>query len=437
MSDYKKIAEEALRKSKLGKQVGNVKPLNESVLYPESLTERMHPELENDLREKKHSLSGSPVLPEAQDCSFEEAIMGERFTEVVNRYKRAFECDSIDNRGLMTNMMPLVYETMGLETKNRKELVELAIKMVREEYDMGEDVVEIHAELTDDINMQGTKKNPKPIRVETEFDNHDAIVNANKEVYKRRFLNAMTQGAAKKCSHMFHMVDDELTDIEPRLANKYAKMMAAADYMYYVIPKMENGVNGGVVRVQFPTASNPKAVIYAQAMVFPVLIHELVKGVMELLSAHGLPKDKKTGEFVVGQADFLAAEPWDMRMGPGLWGRFTNAIEPDDFELKHHIYSELAALPVDEFNVKMREVMANTKEGKMIVKEIANQVRQELTEEEYYQAMNEIDSYNQENSDDDSGNQGFNFEELMSDSDEYYSDDDSDDEEGFNFDELF
>jgi hypothetical protein len=437
MSDYKKIAEEALRKSKLGKQVGNVKPLNESVLYPESLTERMHPELENDLREKKHSLSGSPVLPEAQDCSFEEAIMGERFTEVVNRYKRAFECDSIDNRGLMTNMMPLVYETIGLETKNRKELVELAIKMVREEYNMGEDVVEIHAELTDNINMQGTKTNPKPIRVETEFDNHDAMINANKEVYKRRFLNAMTQGAAKKCSHMFHMVDDELTDIEPRLANKYAKMMAAADYMYYVIPNMENGVNGGVVRVQFPTTSNPKAVIYAQAMVFPVLIHELVKGVMELLSAHGLPKDRKTGEFVIGQADFLAAEPWDMRMGPGLWGRFTNAIESDDFELKHHIYSELAALPVDEFNVKMREVMANTKEGKMIVKEIANQVRQELTEEEYYEAMNEIDSYNQEVSAGDSDDEGFDFKELMGGSDEYDSDGDSDDEEGFNFDELF
>ena len=158
MADYKKIAEEALRKSKLGKQVGNVKPLNESVLYPESLTERMHPELENDLREKKHSLSGSPVLPEGQECTFEEAIMGERFTEVVNRYKRAFECDSIDNRFLMSNMMPLVYETMGLETKNRKELVELAIKMVREEYDMGEDVVEIHAELTTEINMVATKK---------------------------------------------------------------------------------------------------------------------------------------------------------------------------------------------------------------------------------------------------------------------------------------
>lgn len=437
MSDYRKIAEEALRKSKLGKQVGNVKPLNESVLYPEGLTERMHPDLENDLKDRKHSLGNHPIFPENQDSTFEESIMGERFTEVVNRLKRAFECSSIDNQKVMTDMMPLVYETMNMETEHRKELVELAVKMIREEYNMGEDVVEIHAELTDNINMVGTKTNAKPIRVETEFDSHNDMVNANKEVYKRRFLNAMTQGAAKKCSHMFHMVDDELTDIEPRLANRYAKMMAAADYMYYVIPKMEKGVNGGVVRVQFPTASNPKAVIYAQAMVFPVLIHELVKGVMELLSAHGLPKDKKTGEFVINQADFLGAEPWDMRMGPGLWGRFTNAIEPDDFELKHHIYSELAALPVDEFNDKMREIMANTKQGKTIVKEIANQVRQELTEDEYNEAMNEIDGYNEENSDGYSDDEGFNFEELMGGSDEDNSDDDSDDEEGFEFDELF
>ena len=437
MSDWRKIAEEALRKSKMGKQVKETKTLNENVLYPEGLTERMNPQLEMELKDRKHSLGNNPIFPESQDSTFEENVMGVRFTEVVNRVKRAFECDSVDNTKVVRDMMPLVYETMGLETKHRKELVELAVKMIREEYDMGEDVVEIHAELTDSINMQGTKKNPKPVRVETEFNNHDELVNANKEIHKRRFLNAMTQGAAKKCSHMFHMVDDELTDIEPRLANKYSKMMAAADYMYYVIPQMDNGVSGGVVSVQFPTLENPKAKIYVQAMVFPVLIHELVKGVMELLSAHGLPKDKKTGEYVIGQADYLAAEPWDMRLGPGLWGRFTNTIEPDDFNLKHHIYSELAALPVDEFNVKMREIMANTTEGKSIVKEIATRVREELNEEEYAQAMNEISSYEKENSDDYSDSYGFNFEELMGGYETNESDDDSDIDEGFNFDELF
>ena len=47
--------------------------------------------------------------------------------------------------------------------------------------------------------------------------------------------------------------------------------MSNADYMYYIIPDMENGVNGGVVRVEFPTKENPKVKIIAEAMVFPVL----------------------------------------------------------------------------------------------------------------------------------------------------------------------
>lgn len=441
MSDYRKIAEEALRKSKLGKQLGNVKPLNEGVLYPEGLTERMHPQLEDEIKNRKHSLGDSPVFPVEQDYRFEEALMGERFNEVVNRYKRAFECDSINNNQAVKGMMPMVFETMEMERKHRKELVELAIKMIREEYDMSEDVVEINAELVDRVGLEGTKKNPKPIRVETEFANHDEMVNANKEVYKRRFLNAMIQGAAKKCNHMFHNVDEELTNIQPTLPNKYGKMMSAADYMYYVIPKMENGVSGGIVKVDFPTAQKPKAVINAQAMVFPVLIHELVKGVMELLSAHGLPEDKRIGDFVVGQADFLAAEPWDMRLGPALWGRFTNAIDYEDFNLKHHIYSELAALPVDEFNVKMREIMANTKAGKDIIKEIVKGIRNDFQQEEYNAAMNEISNSDVMNSDGKSDSEGFDFEELMRGSGVDSSDDDSDDdtneEDGYDFEDLF
>jgi hypothetical protein len=323
---------------------------------------------------------------------------------------------------------------MKMEEKHKKALEKLAEQMIREEYDMGKDIVEIHCELTPNINMVGTKKNPKPMTTEMQFKNHDDMVNANDEVYKRRFMNAMIQGAAKKCNHMFHMVDDELTDMDPRLPNKYAKMMAAADYMYYVIPEMENGVNGGVVRVQFPTASNPKAVIHAQAMVFPVLIHELVKGVMELISAHGLPKNKKVGEYVINKADFLAAEPWDMRLGPALWERFTKMIEPDDFHLKHHIYTELASLPVMDFNRKMREIMAGTKEGKKIISGIVEEVKGGLQEDEFNEAMNEISSKNEEISESPESSESFDLTELLGGIDGEDSDNDS---EGFEFDQLF
>jgi hypothetical protein len=432
MSDYKKIVENALKKA------NNPKTLNEGVVYPEGMSERMHKKLEEDLLNGNHSLGKHPVFPEGDEAMFEEKIMGERFSEVAKRYKRTFDVDSIENRDVMREMMPMVYETIGLETKHRKALCKLAEEMIREEFNMSKDVVEIHAELTPEINMVGTKKNPKPMTSEMQFKNHDEMVNAKDEVYRRRFMNAMIQGAAKKCNHMFHMVDDELTDLDPRLPNKYSKMMAAADYMYYIIPEMENGVNGGIVRVQFPTTSNPKAIIYAQAMVFPVHIHELVKGVMELLSAHALPKNKKLGEYVINKADFLAAEPWDMRLGPGLWSRFTNMIEPDDFNLKHHIYSELASLPVREFNVKMREIMAGTKEGKKIIQGIVSEVKTGLQEDEFNDAMNEVNKNSEgsmeTNSDGIKSDGGFDFEDLFGNNKDEDSDGDSD---GFKFDELF
>ncbi len=45
MSDYKKIAEEALKKAKAMVK----KSLKEGMIYPEGVNERMHPTLEDDL----------------------------------------------------------------------------------------------------------------------------------------------------------------------------------------------------------------------------------------------------------------------------------------------------------------------------------------------------------------------------------------------------
>lgn len=394
MGNYKKLAEKALliAKQKENIVLGKILKINESILYPEGMTERMDKKLESELANQKHSLGKHPALPEGDEVSFEQKIMGERFNEVCKRYKRAFDVESIDNKKVMKEMMPMVFETMSLESKHKEKLQELAIKMIREEYDMDEDVVEIIAELTPDIQLKGANKNPSPMPVkDMKFESHDDIVSANEEVYKRRFLNAMTQGAAKKCNHMFHMVDEELTDIDPRLPNRYSKMMSAADYMYYILPKMDEHVTGGMVEVEYPSKKNPKAVIHAQAMVFPVLIHEIVKGVMELLSANGLPSDKKLSEYVTNKADFVAAEPWDMRIGPAIWGRFTEAMDAEDFNLKHHVYAELAALPANEFHKKMKEILAGTNTGKKIIKNIIDEVKHEMQEEEFNSALNELD----------------------------------------------
>ena len=81
---------------------------------------------------------------------------------------------------------------------------------------------------------------------------------------------------------------------------------------------------------------------------------------MELLSSHGLPEDNELRNYVVNKADFTEAEPWDMRLGPAIWERFTECFEAEDFNLKHHVYSELCSLPVNEFNRAFKEIMVGS-----------------------------------------------------------------------------
>lgn len=389
MPDYKKLVADALNRA-------NKQPINEStrsLVYPEDINERMNPILEQDLINRTHSLGAHPIFPDG-DQAFDEKLLLDCFSEVVKRYKKAHDVDNVDQMQLMMDTVPVLQETMQLESSHKKELEKLAVEMIREEYNMGEDVVEIKAELVPQITIQGTKKNPKPVSLDMEFENIEDIGNMNGEVQKRRFLNAMIQGAAKKCNHMFHMVDDKLTNLDPKLANRYSKVMSAADYMYYVVPNMDDGVQGGMVHVQFPTAENPKTVITAQAIIFPVLIHELVKGVMEILAANGLPKDRNIGEYVINKADYLQAEPWDMRLGCGLFEKFTSMIEPEDFHLKHHVFAELAALPVNEFNTTMKEIMAGTKAGKKTVSDIISEVKKDMREDDYNESMKKYEDNN-------------------------------------------
>ena len=82
-----------------------------------------------------------------------------------------------------------------------------------------------------------------------------------------------------------------------------------------------------------------------------------------------------------------------------------------------------------EFNLKMREIMAGTKEGKKIVKNILDEIKTEFKEDEFNEAMNELGNTDEPKFEDKSS---YRFDELFGD------DIESDDtKEGYDFDELF
>ena len=376
--------------------------LHEAYLYPEGMIERMHPKLVEDLESNKHSLGDHPAFPQGDEVNFATKVMSDRFKEVVERCRRAFDVDQIDSTRIMMEMMPLVKETMAVESNHKAKLEKLAIEMIKEEFDI-DDEIDFDVKLTMDISRDGVNNKSDSDKVITEFEDHAELEMANDSVYKRRLLNAMTQGAAKKTEHMYHMVERELEGMNSRLPNLYNKTMSAADYCFYLIPNIDKGVDGRSCEVDFENMNeedgNTKPVIKARAMIFPVLLHEMVKGVMEVLSAHGLPTQKNIAEYVLNKADFVEAEPWDMRLGPALWSKLCEAIPANDFDKKHYIYADLAALPSKEFNATMKEIFAGTRRGKAIISEMLTDIKRELKE----------DSFNEQMGDD-----YFSIEELLS-----------------------
>ncbi len=405
MNKFRNIAKKALE-AELKKIV-----LSENrIVYDEDHPERMHPEIEAQLRKREHSLGVHPIFPESDESHFEEKLLSKRFEELLKNYKRHHNVDMINPEDVKKNGMKIANDIMRIESPNKDVLISLAINMIREEFDITEDDVTIEASLTTKISLDNIRNNPTPIAIsDMDFDNHDSITSANKEVYKRRFVNALIQGASKKCNHMFHLLDKELMAVDYRLPDLYSKLMSLADYSYLIFDDKERKVAGGIVQVILPTNENEKPTIKVEAMTLPVLIHELVKGVMELLSIHGLPEDKQLRKYVLGKADFLAAETWDMRLGPVLWERFTQLIDADNFNIKHHIFYELIKLPVDEFNKAMREIMANTREGKKIINDLSERINSEFKEEEFADSLQglHLDIDSGENDDDD-----FNLDEI-------------------------
>lgn len=73
--------------------------------------------------------------------------------------------------------------------------------------------------------------------------------------------------------------------------------------------------------------------VIAKAWVFPLLMHELVKGIVELISLHGLGDlDDATYAAVTNEADQLEYEAWLLQAGPAMWRRLL-AVAPREQKL--------------------------------------------------------------------------------------------------------
>lgn len=363
--------------------------------------ERMEPGIERKITSKETPYSKDfPAIPK-MDRDYVELISSKRFKDSVDKVRRAMgDTRVIQGANPLMNLMMTAMQSLQrvvmIQMRNKEELEKLAVDLVVKEMGIPEGAMQFDAELVMQPMgaAEGMKQEPElPSEEEIEEFMGD-VETFNMERAKRRFLNSLIQGAAFKGGHMFNLVSRELNDIDPQLMNLYTVTQALMEHAYWLFPDMERmaGSGGGQMgQEEIDTETDPPTV-KARAMTFPLLVHELVKGVYEVFGTHGLPDDPRQQEMVMKAEDTLPAEIWDSRLGPIFWEKFMAAYPAELFEddmkhIQHYLFMRFSKLNAEEFFRVAKLILSGDPKGNQFIQRMVDEIVKELNEYEAEQSL--------------------------------------------------
>lgn len=336
------------------------------------------PHLLNSLEDGKTSLGHHPAFPPDEEDRF-----------IVDLF-----CKKLDDLGIDENTQPeeleqdatkILADIVERESKNSASLVKLCEKVIFKLFEVPEDTVLFEFSLTDKVKKDDIPLTP----VKTSdfvYEDVEEMETITEKIYQRRFMNALTAGASLYYASKIKDILTELFDIDEELPGLYTKLLRLNNKLLYLKKDTlvrDNAAYSGRVDV-FLGNEDIKPKIKATGVAFPFLLEESIKGVLELANSKGLADSPEIMKFVLSKADFRLAENWDMRLGYVLWGLFLKRFEELEVSMKdvglNFLFMELSLMEPSEFNKLMRNVLANTKKGKVLLSNIVNEI---LDEKEY------------------------------------------------------
>ena len=401
--------------------------LNEAPVSYEG-PERMEPGIERQINQRQTPYAEHPALPQDGDRDYIELITSQRFKDSVEKVRRFLgDTGPIqgDNpmMGLMNSIMGSLQQIKRVEVQNKEYLENLAVNLVKKELGIPEGQLQFDVELVSGMmgaseGMQTQPEQPDEEEVEEAFkeseehqeemeDFMDSMEKFNLEKAKRRMINSLVQGAAFKGGHMYTLVSTELNRLSPELLNLYGVTQSLMEHLYWLYPDME-GMAGGGGGQMGQSESDPETdppTIKAKAFTFPLLVHEIVKGIYSLYGDQGLPNDPVQRSMVVGAEDTLPSEIWDSRLGPIFWEKFRDAwpdklYEEDQRHLQQYLFMKLSQLEAKDFIKLAKAIMEDKPEAKKVIERMVNEIVDILKKHEYETKMSDDDD------DSDGGNYG-------------------------------
>ena len=355
--------------------------------------------------------SGSHDYSDIINTDLARNLANESFEEIAQKIREKTGRNNVtidDVQRLMSNSLMNAAKQeyqYGIERLEQK-----AVEMIKKQFNIPNDAVDFEATITglppqmlvgrdvspqeaDMISRQAGVKvgkiNREGLKMEKgqkELPQGKTEEELKPKIKRRRLTNSMMHGAARKSQNLHHM-DDQLRQDNPELGQNYANVMTANDATYWMLnddtirEQGQQGIHAGNSRIKLSREANGKPKVIAQGMIFPILLHELSKGVMELMSLWSLPKDRDIRQYVLDKTDHLDAETNDIRLGPMIWTKFIEQIPVNNQEVISLTWNMLQELPDNEFNSIVEGLLSNSTDSQTKVNRIAQEALEELRRE--------------------------------------------------------
>jgi hypothetical protein len=346
-----------------------------------------------------------------------ERLVSARFQKVADKLSQITGIEDLSSKQVQgmiyQEMMSKLPRIMQIEARHKDELEELAIQSSLDETETPEGWYQIEANLgmpsTEGFRMGGgqEEEGEEELDFGSDFDLDEFTKEEQVELekHKRNIINAIVQGAAKKGHYLFQKpsVKAALDRIDPSLYKDYLGIMAINDFLYFTMEQMiemmsqtGQGVAGKSELGDADPEEQEEGIdtkIKATGFIFPILCHEIVKGLEEAKARHGLPQDPETRQKVLQKTDTLANEPMQLRIGPEIVEKLRNALPDEVFDvdnkgLLNWFHICLYKKPAEEFLYIIGDIISSdeskVQRGKSAFKDILREAQQLKDEFENY-----------------------------------------------------
>jgi hypothetical protein len=338
------------------------------------------------------SLGDNSMFPSDDEYPFDYVLLKTRYNEVCDAMEE-LNLGNLNEDELVSELSKLVKECKELEKPIRDSLERICENSVNRLFAIPSEMINFKCKLVDSIKFR------KAIRLRPEndedikytFNDVDDIEFSKKAVEKRRLINSLIQGASYLYANIMGLYIEDIDKINGNLIPLYRKITIINDYLLFTKQEEmtdDKPMQGSYVETHLGNGDE-RTTITAQGIIFPLLLQETIRGMFELFSAHGLPKDINKAKYIIKKADFVLAEPWDLRLGVGLWKKIFGKIQ--DTNMIPYMFTSLIKLPTEEFNSAVKEILLSTAKGDEIIN---NLIQNAEYDNGYQQFQNRINAKN-------------------------------------------